>query len=456
MSLPRRDIKHIFQKLRDGLVPERGLDTFATGIEKDRAELHRQLELVADGEGLTKFLRGGYGCGKTFVSRLTVLDAQDRGFATSFVVVSDNDLHFHRFDDVYRKVISELSTSTCPRGALGDIIDRWIGKVEDALIDAGADEDAEDFDAKVRARIEEELLSRASGLPDDFVRVIQTIFELKQKGDLSNAGALLSWLGGSGNVAASAKRLAAVKGDITSKVAMSYLHGILVMTKMAGYKGMVIVIDEAETILRMRKDVRAKSMNGIRQICDMSGSYHGLLWMFTGTKEFFDSRRGVAGLEPLHDRIKFIENGGFSSRRQPQLNLSPFKEKRLYEVALKLRDMYVKSLRQTPPAPGGASTPEEWEAALERLTTLVSDEYIRMLVSFVTAGFKGDVGVVPRHFLRELIVTMDSVEEYPEYDPTEQLMAKGYKPDPRAAAEASGELPNDDEDDSLMAPEAVW
>ena len=79
-----------------------------------------------------------------------------------------------------------------------------------------------------------------------------------------------------------------------------------------------------------------------------------------------------------------------------------------------------------------------------------------MLVSFVTAGFKGDVGVVPRHFLRELIVTMDSVEEYPEYDPTEQLMAKGYKPDPRAAAEASGELPNDDEDDSLMAEEAVW
>ena len=56
-----------------------------------------------------------------------LLDAQARGFATSFVVVSDNDLRFHRFDDVYRKVMTELGTASCPRGALGDILDRWIG-----------------------------------------------------------------------------------------------------------------------------------------------------------------------------------------------------------------------------------------------------------------------------------------------------------------------------------------
>ena len=67
------------------------------------------------------------------MARLAILDAQARGFATSFVVVSDNDLHFHRFDDVYRKVVTELGTASCPRGALGDILDRWIGRVEDGL-----------------------------------------------------------------------------------------------------------------------------------------------------------------------------------------------------------------------------------------------------------------------------------------------------------------------------------
>jgi hypothetical protein len=107
---------HVFEQLRKGLVPERGLEAFAVGIERQRAEIHRQLELIEQGEGTIKFLRGGYGCGKTFMARLALLDAQARGYATSFVVVSDNDLRFYRFDEVYRKVVSELGTATCPRG----------------------------------------------------------------------------------------------------------------------------------------------------------------------------------------------------------------------------------------------------------------------------------------------------------------------------------------------------
>src|SRR6267142_1674819 len=140
MGLSQRDREHVFERLRSGVVPERGLDAFAVGIERQRAEVGRLLDLAAAGEGVFKFLRGGYGCGKTFMARLSVLDAQARGFATSFVVVSDNDLRFHRFDDVYRKVMTELGTASCPRGALGDILDRWIGRVEDALVAAGEDD----------------------------------------------------------------------------------------------------------------------------------------------------------------------------------------------------------------------------------------------------------------------------------------------------------------------------
>src|SRR6185436_4932848 len=136
-TLTGRDVRHVFEALRKGLVPERGIDAFAVGIDKQRSEIHRQLELAEQDEGTIKFLRGGYGCGKTFMARLAILDAQAKNFATSFVVVSDNDLRFHRFDDVYRKVVTELSTAACPRGALGDILDRWIGRVEENLIAAG-------------------------------------------------------------------------------------------------------------------------------------------------------------------------------------------------------------------------------------------------------------------------------------------------------------------------------
>ncbi|MEL6353762.1 MAG: BREX system ATP-binding protein BrxD [Cyanobacteria bacterium J06627_28] len=407
MPISKRDITHIFEKLRFGVVPDRSLEAFAVGIDKQRSEIDRQLKLAADREGAFKFFRGGYGCGKTFMSRLAVLDAQTKGFATSFVVVSDNDLHFHKFDDVYRKVVQELSTQTCSRGALSDIIDRWIVKVEDALIAAGADEDAEDFDTQVQTRLEDDLASLTGGqAPEDMARVLRAIFSLKQAGKIGEASALISWLSGSENVAASAKKVAGVKGDIGSREALDYLHGILEIVKAAGYKGLVIVIDEAETILRMRSDIRGKSLNGIRQICDAAGRYPGLLWIFTGTPEFFDTKRGVAGLAPLHDRIRFEQKGKFVNTRQPQLALTPFDASRLRDVALKLKEIFP------------TSHPD-------RIRDKVTTDFIEKLVDKVTAGFKGDVGVVPRQFLREFINVLDLVNQNEDYDP---MTEEGFDP----------------------------
>ncbi len=439
-TLSQGDIQHVFESLRKGLVPEHGIDAFAVGIEKQRAELGRQLDLAQAGEGTIKFLRGGYGCGKTFMARLAILDAQARGFATSFVVVSDNDLKFHRFDDVYRKVMAELGTASCPRGALGDILDRWIGRVEAGLVAAGESETAPDFDAKVRRRLDDDLASLTGGqAPQDFVRVIQAVFDLKQQGETAEAGALLSWLSGSANVSAAAKKPAGIKGDIESRDALDYLRGVLEIVKAAGYKGLLIVIDEAETILRMRSDSRHKSLNGIRQIADAASSYAGLLWLFTGTPEFFDTRHGVAGLAPLHERIKFLEQGRFASLRQAQLQLTPFDAERLRAVALRLRELF----------------PTAERGLLDRKVSAV---FIDRLVAEVTTGFKGDVGVVPRQFLREFITQMDLVEEHPDYDPMTEY---GFKPAELTPEEqhalTGAPLANiDDGGESLVPKEDVW
>ena len=447
-TLTAKDVEHVFESLRKGLVPERGIDTFAVGIEKQRGELHRQLELAGGGEGTIKFLRGGYGCGKTFMARLALLDAQERGFATSFVVVSDNDLKFHRFDDVYRKVMTELGTSSCPRGALSDILDRWIARVEDALIAAGEDEDAADFDEKVQQRLEADLASLTGGqAPQDFIRVIQTIFRLKQAGEVSEAGALISWLCGSGNVAAASKKVAGIKGDIGSRDALDYLRGVLEIVKAAGYKGLLIVIDEAETILRMRSDSRHKSLNGIRQIADAASSYPGMLWLFTGTPEFFDTRHGVAGLTPLHDRIRFLKQGAFASLRQAQLELVPFDAERLRSVALRLRELYPSATRSV-------------------LEERVSLDFIDRLVAEVTKGFRGDVGVVPRQFLREFVTQLDLVEENDDYVPMElygfdptQISTAAFTPEEQQRLGVSSDsAPLDDleEGPELIPTEDVW
>jgi hypothetical protein len=341
--------------------------------------------------------------------------------------------------------MTELSTASCPRGALGDILDRWIGRIEESLVAGGEDEDASGFDEKVRRRLNDDLASMTGGkAPQDFVRVIQTIFEMKGRGEVSEAGALISWLCGSGNVSASAKKAAGIKGDIDSRDALAYLRGVLEIVKAAGYAGSLIVIDEAETILRMRSDSRHKSLNGIRQIADAAGGYPGLLWLFTGTPEFFDTRHGVAGLTPLHDRIRFLTQGGFASLRQAQLALSPFDAERLRSVALRLRELF----------------PAVDRTALERK---VSVAFIERLVAEVTAGFRGDVGVVPRQFLREFVTQMDLVEEHDAYDPLTQygFKAEAIEPATLTAEEqhvlTGAPLTSPDADDQALVPqEDVW
>jgi hypothetical protein len=247
----------------------------------------------------------------------------------------------------------------------------------------------------------------------------------------------MSWISGSANVATAAKKLAGIKGDIGSSDAMEYLRGIVEIVHAAGYRGLMIVIDEAETILRSRKDSRGKSLNGLRQIYDASGSYPRLLWLVTGTPEFFDSRHGVAGLAPLHDRIKFDSDGEFASLRQPQLELKPFDRARLRAVATRLRDEYP------------TTHPERHRAK-------ISDAFIDVLVDRVTEGFKGHVGLVPRQFLREFVNRMDLVEQEPAYEP----MGKGYEPrglTPEEEARLAGiESLVAVEDDGLVASEDVW
>ena len=312
--------------------------------------------------------------------------------------MSVNDLRFHNFADVYRHIVSELATRSCPRGALGDILDRWIAKVEEELVKLGADDSAPDFDARVRVRLDEQLAALTGGrAPEELTAVVRAVFDLKQQGKHADAAALVSWLAGSKNVGADVKRRAGIKGDIGNREALGYLRGILEIAKAAGYVGLVIIIDELETVLRARRDTRAASLEGLRKIVDAAGSYPKLLWLFTGTPDFFDDKRGVKGLQPLHDRLAFQKIGNAVSLRQPQLELTPFHRERLVEVALRLRSMFPAADRAT------------FEAKM-------SPALIGGIADSVTKGLAGDVGVVPRQFLRKLVTVFDLVDENPDFD----------------------------------------
>ena len=91
-----------------------------------------------------------------------------------------------------------------------------------------------------------------------------------------------------------------------------------------------------------------------------------------------------------------------------------------------------------------------------RLKERVSDEFIDRLVREVTTGFKGDVGVVPRQFLREFVTQMDLVDENDDYIPMDEY---GFKPEDLSDQEKllmSGIDQKPEDDDELVLVEDAW
>ena len=80
-------------------------------------------------------------------------------------------------------------------------------------------------------------------------------------------------------MSAKVKRVAGVKGEIDHKSALTFLQGLLMVLRDSGNGGLVLVLDEVETLQRARSDVRDKSLNALRQLLDEldSGRFPGLL-----------------------------------------------------------------------------------------------------------------------------------------------------------------------------------
>ena len=99
-----------------------------------------------------------------------------------------------------------------------------------------------------------------------------------------------SWLMAQPNVGADAKRHAGIKGEVDHQGASGFLRGLLELLRQTGRKGLVLVLDECETIQRTRRDLKEKSLNALRQLIDDVGAgvYRGLYVVITGTTAFFE------------------------------------------------------------------------------------------------------------------------------------------------------------------------
>lgn len=437
----------IVNALRSGLVPSQGLEHFATGLDKLLEAVNHELDFVAGGKGLSKWLRGEYGTGKTFAARYLCARARKRQFATAEVQISINDTPLHHLEMVYRRLIERLETDADGANAFQAIVEGWLYQIGDEVTRLrGMTENDPGFADATEQRLEDKLADLSRRNPA-YAQVLRAYHRAVHDEDFATAQGLLAWLAGQPHTDRSVLKAAGTKGKVDGQASLTFLAGLLQLLRQSGYEGLVVVLDEVETIQRMNSQTREKSLNALRQLMDTLAKEElpGLYLVVTGTRDFFEGYKGLKALAPLYQRVQvnFSDDPRWDNLRATQVRLLPFTPERLLIVGRRVRDLYPAQHR-------------------DRVVRQIDDRFLTALVTQVTAGFGGKVALAPRLFLRELIDVMDRVDQHVEYDPLqhyklelddgkltpEELAAKhGRAPEAESEAE-----PDADEQEAPAAP----
>jgi hypothetical protein len=398
--LLRRDV---VEALRRGTVPRRGLDLFAVGTERFERALDEELNRCAAGGSVFKALRGDFGCGKSFTARWYQQQAMQRGFAVAEVQISENDTPLHRLETVYRRAMEGLRTSEWDTGAFRAVISQWILGLEEEVTRELRDPDDLNALARGVGDLMEARLAEVSAVQPQYAAVMRAYHTAQLQEDHAVAEGLIAWLMGQPNVSADIKRRAGIKGDVDHTGALGFFRGLLAVLHQCGRPGLLLVLDEVETIQRVRSDSRDRSLEALRKLIDdlYGGRFSGFYVLITGTPAFFDGPNGVKRLAPLAQRlhVDFSGDARWDNPRDVQVRLHPFDLDRLVEVGRRVRALY----------------PTE---SPDRMMQRVDDATLASLASAVTGKLGGKVGVAPRIFLRKLVAgILDRVDLYPDFDP---------------------------------------
>ncbi|WP_322761206.1 BREX system ATP-binding protein BrxD [Frankia sp. Cr2] len=399
----RRDV---LDALRRGAVPESGLDLLAVGLRRFESAVADDLAAVAAGSSVFKAVRGEYGSGKTFLTRWLAERAKQLNLATAEVQISENETPLHRLETVYRRLTERLATATFPPSALRPVVDAWFYALEDDVLAAGGVDpaDAAALERAVGDLLEGRLADVGRAAPA-FAAALRGYRAATATGDQATAQAVLAWLSGQPHVAGSARRAAGVRGDLDHFGALGFVQGLLVVLRDSGYRGLLVVLDEVETLQRVRSDARDKALNALRQLIDEvhGGRFPGLYLIITGTPAFYDGPQGVQRLPPLAQRLAtdFTTDARFDNPRAVQIRLPGFTLDSLVELGGKVRELYA-----------------DGSAAPERIRTVVDDGYVADLAAAVAGQLGGKVGVAPRLFLKKLVGdVLDRVDQFGDFNP---------------------------------------
>jgi hypothetical protein len=416
-KIPKRIAQTVLNSLKGGVVPRIGLPYIAVGRKSEIEALLHDVDIIADGGASFRFIVGRYGSGKSFLLQTIRNYVMDRGF-----IVADADLSPERRLQgtreqglaTYRELIGNLSTKTRPEGgALTLILDRWISSVQsEAAQETGLPPGdlvlAQAVDRKIYA-VTGQMSELVHGY--EFGRLLSAYYHAYLDGDDATKAKVVRWFRGEYTLKKEAKDDLGVNIIITDDDWYDYLKLFASFFRLAGYQGLIIMIDELVNIYKIPNSITRqynyeKMLTMYNDTLQGKARYLGIL-MGATPQALEDKRRGIYSYEALRSRLsegKFSRPGA-RDLLAPVIRLEPLTAEEMLVLCEKLAEMH---------------------AGLYAYERMVTTDDLVAFIKMEYGRIGADQNITPREVIRDFIELLDLLYQNPSMTLAELLESDAF------------------------------
>ena len=403
-KVPKRIAQTVLNSLKGGVVPRIGLPYITVGRKNEIEALLHDVDIIAEGGASFRFIGGRYGSGKSFLLQTIRHYVVDRGF-----IVADADLSPERRLQgtrgqglaTYRELISNLSTKTKPEGgALTLVLDRWISAVQsEAMQETGLTPD----DPALAAATEKKIYAVTASVSEmvhgfEFGRLLSAYYHAYVSGDDETKAKVVRWFRGEYALKREAKEALGVNIIITDDDWYDYLKLFATFFRLAGYAGMMIMVDELVNIYKIPNAITRqynyeKMLTMYNDTLQGKAKYLGII-MGATPQALEDKRRGIYSYEALRSRLaegRFSKPGA-RDLLAPVIRLEPLTAEEMLVLCEKLAEMHAGLYGY------------QRSVTTEDLVTFIKIEYGRI---------GADQNITPREVIRDFIELLDLLYQNP-------------------------------------------
>ena len=416
-KVPRRIAQTILNSLKGGVVPRIGLPYITVGRKNEIEALLHDVDIIAEGGASFRFIVGRYGAGKSFLIQTLRNYVMDRGF-----IVADADLSPERRLQgtrgqglaTYRELITNLSTKTKPEGgALTLVLDRWINSVQTEAVQETGRMPGDPALTKI---VDQKIYAVTSAISElvhgfEFARLLSLYYHAYIEDDEETKAKVVRWFRGEYALKREAKEALGVNIIITDDDWYDYLKIFAVFFRLAGYTGMMLMIDELVNIYKIPNTITRqynyeKLLTMYNDTLQGKARYLGII-MGATPQAVEDKRRGLYSYEALRSRLaegKFSKPGA-RDLLAPVIRLEPLTPEEMMVLCEKLSDIHA-DLYGYPRRLGS-----------EELARFIRLEYGRI---------GADQNITPREVIRDFIEVLDLLYQNPGMDIEELLQSEEF------------------------------